>query len=80
LSALLSFVVLVRSSALLRCSVLVRCSVLLACSALGTSKILGARECTFAQALEEVEILILLISTIYTVLDKNKGDDEMTLK
>ena len=45
-----------------------------------TYEIPSAPEFTFAQALEEVEILILLISTIYTVLDENKGDDKMTLQ
>jgi hypothetical protein len=59
---------------------LVRYPPLLPFSALGARKILGALEFTFAQAVEEVEILILLISTIYTVLDENTGDDEMTLK
>jgi hypothetical protein len=39
----------------------------------GAPDIAGAPKFTFAQALDEGEILILLISTIYTGLDENTG-------
>ncbi|KAF8541831.1 hypothetical protein BDD12DRAFT_877730 [Trichophaea hybrida] len=59
-----------RCSTVVRSQVLLRYSVLLKCSAVGS-----APKFTFAQAFDEGQILILLISTIYTVLDENKGDE-----
>ncbi|KAF8538278.1 hypothetical protein BDD12DRAFT_885586 [Trichophaea hybrida] len=59
-----------RCSTVVRSQVLLRYSVLLKCSAVGS-----APKFTFAHAFDEGQILILLISTIYTVLDENKGDE-----
>jgi hypothetical protein len=64
------------SSALLRCSALLKLSKLMTSPALLTCSALGsAPKFTFAQALDEGEILIRLISTIYTGLDEKKGDE-----
>jgi hypothetical protein len=53
------------------CEMLMRYSALLLFLALS-----GTPKFTFAQALDEGEIMILLISTIYNIwLGKNKGDE-----
>jgi hypothetical protein len=72
--ALLGHFKLMRFPGLLISVALLRYSALLGCSALSTAEMLGNLKFTFEHDLDEGEILIVLILTINTGLNKIKGD------